>query len=381
MGMLRAVLRLCSLALVLALALATLRAEEAALADAVGLTGAAMWLDFKSPGLVLAVVRGPDAVVLGFGETAQGSKVEPNGRTMVRIGSVSKAFAGQLLASLVADGTVRLADPAAKFLPGVALPEAGGRAMTLLDLVTHSAGLPREIPGEVVPGGNPFDRFSWANFRIYLASAKLAYVPGRAAAYSNVGYGVLGEALVGAGGKSYADLLRERVTGPLVMKDTVLRIDEGQRARLMVGHDFDGSPMPPYEVPDAMAASGGLYSTADDMVRFMRWHLDRGAPAGDGVRVLNHALYVQRDGLDMAAAFDEAGTMDALGLAWIGMMPQGPRPFVLQKTGGLQGLMSYVALAPNRGAGVFVAVNRISFGGFSALAAAANGILAQIATR
>ena len=67
--------------------------------------------------------------------------------------------------------------------------------MTLLDLVTHSAGLPREIPGEVVPGGNPFDRFSWANFRTYLATAKLAYVPGRAAAYSNVGFGVLGEAL------------------------------------------------------------------------------------------------------------------------------------------------------------------------------------------
>jgi D-alanyl-D-alanine-carboxypeptidase/D-alanyl-D-alanine-endopeptidase len=56
------------------------------------------------------------------------------------------------------------------------------------------------------------------DFRTYLASAKLAYTPGRAAAYSNVGYGVLGEALVGAGGKSYADLLRERVTGPLGMR-------------------------------------------------------------------------------------------------------------------------------------------------------------------
>ena len=163
MGMFRAVLRSCSLALVLACAPAPLRADEAALADAVGLTGAAMWLDFKAPGLVLAVVRGPDAVVLGFGETAQGSKVEPNGRTVLRIGSVSKVFAGQLLASLVADGTVGLADPAAKFLPGVSLPEAGGRAVTLLNLVTHSAGLPREIPGEATPGGNPFDRFSWAN--------------------------------------------------------------------------------------------------------------------------------------------------------------------------------------------------------------------------
>jgi D-alanyl-D-alanine-carboxypeptidase/D-alanyl-D-alanine-endopeptidase len=373
-------LRSCCLALVLAIAPATLRADEAALADAVGLTGAAMWLDFKSPGLVLAVVSGPDAVVLGFGETAQGSKVEPNGRTALRIGSVSKAFAGQLLASLAPDGTVRPADPASKFLPGVALPEAGGRAMTLLDLATHSAGLPREVPGEPMPGANPFERFTWTNYKAYLAGAKLSYVPGRAAAYSNIGFGVLGEALAGAGGKPYADLLRERVTGPLEMSDTVLRIDEGQRTRLMVGHDFDGSPMRPYEVLDAMAASGGLYSTADDMVRFMRWHLDRGAPSGDDVRVVDHALYVQRDGLDIAVGFDEAGPMDVLGLAWVGLMPQGSRPFVLQKTGGLQGFMSYVALAPGRGAGAFVAANRFSFGGFVALTAA-NGLLAQIATR
>src|ERR687894_1739714 len=117
MGMFQAVLRSCSLALVLAFAPAPLRADEAALADAVGLTGAAMWLDFKAPGLVLAVVRGPDAVVLGFGETAQGSKVEPNGRTVLRIGSVAKVFAGQLLASLVADRTVRLAHPAPQFPP------------------------------------------------------------------------------------------------------------------------------------------------------------------------------------------------------------------------------------------------------------------------
>ena len=43
-------------------------------------------------------------LVLGFGETAKGSKAEPNGRSVLRIGSVSKAFAGELLASLAADG-------------------------------------------------------------------------------------------------------------------------------------------------------------------------------------------------------------------------------------------------------------------------------------
>src|SRR5262249_17982747 len=103
------------------------RADEASLRDAVELPSTAMGLSYGSPGLVLAVVRGPDTVVLGYGETAKGSGVEPDDRTILRIGSVSKVFAGHLLASLAVDGRLGLADPAARFLRGVALPERDGR--------------------------------------------------------------------------------------------------------------------------------------------------------------------------------------------------------------------------------------------------------------
>jgi D-alanyl-D-alanine-carboxypeptidase/D-alanyl-D-alanine-endopeptidase len=80
-----------------------------------------MWLDYKAPGLVLAVVRGADAVVLG--ETTKGSGVEPDGRTLLRTGSIAKAFAGHLLASLATDGRARLADLGCE-VP--ARPEAAG---------------------------------------------------------------------------------------------------------------------------------------------------------------------------------------------------------------------------------------------------------------
>ncbi|MBV9753368.1 MAG: D-alanyl-D-alanine-carboxypeptidase/endopeptidase AmpH [Hyphomicrobiales bacterium] len=356
-------------------------ADEASLRDAVGLTAAAMWLNFKSPGLVLAVVRGEDTVVLGFGETAKGSKLEPNGRTLLRIGSVSKAFAGELLASLAAEGKVKLADAAANFLPGVTLPVTDGRPITLIDLVTHSAGFPRDLPGEAPPGTNPYERFSWENDKAYFASAKLAFVPGTAAAYSNVGFDLLGAALAGAAGTSYAELLKTRITGPLGMRDTGLRLDEAQKARLMTGYDFEGNPMEPFEALEAQGASGGVYSTADDMVRFMRWHLDRKDPAGDSVRVIDHAVYLQRDGLKMAVGFDEGGKSDAIGLAWLAMNPDGARPFILQKTGGFQGFMSYMAFAPSRGVGVFVAVNQFNFGGFIQMAETANGLIGELAPR
>jgi D-alanyl-D-alanine-carboxypeptidase/D-alanyl-D-alanine-endopeptidase len=356
-------------------------ADERALREALNLPAAALWLEYKAPGLILAVVRGGDAAVLGFGETAPGSGVEPNGRTIVRIGSLAKVFAGQLLADLSTEGKLRLADPAQRFLPEFKLPEAGGRPITLIDLATHTAGLPREVPGESAPGADPFERFSWANYKAYLATAALASAPGTAACYSNLGFGLLGRALEGASGQSYATLLQQRVTGPIGMPDTVLRLDAEQRTRLTTGHDFDGKPMPPYEASDAMAASGGLYATPDDMIAFMRWHLGRNNPDRASVRVVDHAIYLPRDGLSMVLGFDEAGRMDGLGLAWVAMMPEGPRPFILQKTGGIQGFLSYMALAPAHGVGVFVVANKFDFGAFGRMTAAANQLVVELAPR
>ena len=65
----------------------------------------------------------------------------------------------------------------------------------------------------------------------------------------------------------------------------------------MQGHNFDGSPMPTVPTPMSIECSGGLYSTANDMLRWMRWHLDRSPSADSEVRVVNHAAYVYRDGL------------------------------------------------------------------------------------
>jgi D-alanyl-D-alanine-carboxypeptidase/D-alanyl-D-alanine-endopeptidase len=63
------------------------------------------------------------------------------------------------------------------------------------------------------------------------------------------------------------------------------------------------------------------------------------------------------------------------------MMPEGPRPFILQKTGGIQGFLSYMALAPAHGVGVFVVANKFDFGAFGRMTAAANQLVAELAPR
>ena len=73
--------------------------------------------------------------------------------------------------------------------------------------------------------------------------------------------------------------------------------------------------------------------------------------------------------------------MDGLGLGWIISLAKGKRPLILPKSGGIAGFMTYVVLAPTRGVGVFVAVNRLSFPMFEGLTSAVHDLVADLAPR
>jgi D-alanyl-D-alanine-carboxypeptidase/D-alanyl-D-alanine-endopeptidase len=130
-----------------------------------------------------------------------------------------------------------------------------------------------------------------------------------------------------------------------------------------------------------IVGAGGLYSTANDMVRWMSWHLDRFSPKQAEMRLLDHTVYLDRDGLTPAFGMDEGGMMDAMGLGWVVMRPEGFRPFILHKSGGLQGQFSFVAMAPARGIGVFVSMNQFSVEGFEAMAKATIELITELAPR
>jgi serine-type D-Ala-D-Ala carboxypeptidase/endopeptidase len=358
-------------------------AEDLVLKEAASMMGTVLALSSGAPGLVVAAVRGEQSVVLGFGETRPGSKSEPNGHSILRMGSIAKAMAGHVLASMVADGTVKLTDPLAKYAPpGVKVPSFAGRQITLIDLATYTAGLPRELPDapEPQPGQNPFARFQTDAYWRWLSGATLPYAPGTGAMYSNLGFGLLGDALAKAGGKPYAALLKERVTDPLGMGDTTTKLAEAQKPRAMTGLDLDGTEAPLWETPAAMDASGNVFTTGDDMVKWMRWHLAANNPAGAEIRVIDHAPYRWHDGLKAAVGVD-SNNMDALGLGWTISVPKEHRPLTLAKSGGIAGFMTYVVLAPTRGVGVFVVANRLNFPMFQALTAGAQSLVAELAPR
>ena len=112
-----------------------------------------------APGMILVVVRGRETLLRGYGENTKGNGKEPDGPSLLRLGSISKVFATELLAGMAAEGQLRLTDPLQQYAAAaVTVPRFGDRAKTLLGLATHSAGLPREIgeaPTDTIPFTSP----------------------------------------------------------------------------------------------------------------------------------------------------------------------------------------------------------------------------------
>ena len=217
-----------------------------------------LFLQTQVPALVIGVVRDGKTAVFGFGKIADGSNETPDRHTILRVGSLTKASTGQVFASLLADGTVKLTDRLQDRIGwDVTIPTLGGHQITLIDLVTHSSGLPREVEREPGPADDPFSTLTPEAYRKGLASNPLVFAPGTGALYSNFGFDVLAAALAHSAGEKYDVLLQERVLDPLGLGDTMLSLRADDRAQLLQGHDFDGKPLPTVPTPLIAAGASG----------------------------------------------------------------------------------------------------------------------------
>jgi len=358
------------------------RAQDPLLEETVSFTGAILYHSLDVPALVIGAVRNGETAVAGFGQISDDARRAPDGDTLMRIGSITKVFTGTVLASLAAGGTVQLTDRLDKHLGwNVAVPVRDGRPIRLIDLVTHTSGLPREVERDPSPPEDPMRTLTKEAFIANLERNPLLFTPGTGALYSNFAFDLLAAALSSAAKRPYEDLLRERVLQPAGLTATTFSTADAQRSNLMQGHDFDGSPMPLVPTSPMAFGSGGLYSSTNDILRWLAWHLDRTDEAGAEVRLLDHAAYVARDGLRPTFGLDESGHMDALGLGWIIMRPEGNRPLILQKAGGLQGIFTYTAFSPTQGIGVFVAISQFNFSAAMTMAKAVNDLIGELAPR
>jgi D-alanyl-D-alanine-carboxypeptidase/D-alanyl-D-alanine-endopeptidase len=181
---------------------------DALLDEMVGFTGQIFFIDTKVPAVVIGAVRDGDTAVAGFGERAGPGSPAPDGDTIMRIGSITKVGTGDVLAHMVAKGTVALTDPLTKWQPDLG-PSLNGdlERVTLLNLATHAGGFPREVPHEDGPDTDPFATITRDAFAAWIKREPLLFAPGTAVLYSNFGFDLLAMSLSAAAKKPYPDLL------------------------------------------------------------------------------------------------------------------------------------------------------------------------------
>jgi CubicO group peptidase (beta-lactamase class C family) len=300
-------------------------------------------------GLVVGCLQGGEQRVAGYGRVRSDAHGTPDGATILEIGSITKVFTGLLLADLAEQGLVDLDDPLRRHLPAsVEVPTFAGHEITLGDLASHASGLRRDPKGTLRrwldDRRNPYAGLSVEELYDGLARTRLRRRPGERVKYSNLGAGLLGEALARAAGQPYEELVRERICRPLGMPDTAVTLNGEQADRLATGHTRRGRPAPPLQLP-ALAGAGALHSTATDMLCFLRANLD---PAS--TPLASQLERTQRPRAGVAKRLE-------VGLGWmIAHTPRAAGP-LLWHNGGTGGFRSFVALARDTNSAVVVLSN------------------------
>jgi len=301
----------------------------------------------KNPGIVVGIYENGTTRVVALGRSGAPND-SLDGNTVFEIGSITKVFTSTLLADMAARGLVSLDDPVAKYLPAsVRVPSRNGRSITLLDLATQHSGLPR-LPDNMKPADpdNPYADYTREQMYEFLSRYELTRDPGATFEYSNLGVGLLGDALSLRAGTSYEALVLDRILQPLGMRDTRITLTPIMRSRLARPYDARGLPTKNWDLP-ALAGAGALRSTANDMLRFAIAALGTPGTPAAVASALAEAERPRRElGTDGTAR---------IGLNWF-TARTGPVEIVWHN-GGTGGYRSFLGLDKARGRAVVVLTN------------------------
>jgi CubicO group peptidase (beta-lactamase class C family) len=245
--------------------------------------------------------------------------------TVYRIGSITKPFTAVMLMQLVAAGRIQLSDPVERYLPEVkqiASKPHGASPFTFLQLATMTAGLARE-PEEAGPFWTGHVSAWERTLVAALPHTRYTSIPGTEYSYSNIGYAILGAALARVAGQPYTEWQRSRVFKPLGMARTRFEVDPTIASDVAVGYQVKGDGT----LDDKTAAqeardgrgykvpNGAIFSTVDDLARFVVFELSRGPDSVLARSMLDEAF----DGLVATDRFLQTG----YGLGFMAMSRDG----------------------------------------------------------
>jgi CubicO group peptidase (beta-lactamase class C family) len=233
----------------------------------------------------LAIAVADDSQVLwseGFGFTDNDHKTPITPNTMFSVQSISKNVTAAAVLLAVQDGLLDLDAPITTYLPDFTVhsifeahPE---RKITLRMLLSHTAGFTHEAPI-----GNNMD-LGPVVFEDHITSISdtwLRFPVGTGYAYSNLGVSLAGYILQRVTGVPFANYVEDKLLHPLGMVNSSFDMAQIRaNPNRAVGHNWP-LPQVPLEIP--IVPEGGLYTSANDMAKYIQFHLNWGSINGQNL--------------------------------------------------------------------------------------------------
>jgi CubicO group peptidase (beta-lactamase class C family) len=310
------------------------------LADRIGAESAGL-------AMVVGVIDANGRRVIAYGSLAKENNRRADRDTVFEIGSMTKVFTSLVLVEMARRGEVAVDDPVSKYLPAsVKTPDRNGQKITLADLSTHRSGLPR-MPSNFNPkdAANPYVDYTVQQLYDFLSGYKLERDIGAQYEYSNLGAGLLGQALALRAGTSYESLVRARICDPLGMADTRMTLTPDMKARLAAAHNMALEPVPNWDIP-TLSGAGAFRSTANDMMKFLAAYL------GYDKTALAPAM---ADAISIRSIHENAESQMAYG--WEVKTRDGNT--IIWKGGATGGYRTYMGFDPKSRVGVVVLSNML----------------------
>jgi CubicO group peptidase (beta-lactamase class C family) len=262
--------------------------------------------------------------------------------TEFEIGSVTKTFTAALFADAIDRGEVEADTRLGEVWPNL---EGKVAEVTLESIAMQRSGLPPQKPWSGWAEGISGIFANYVHTDPYrgdaedvVSSLDLVELEDPEPEYSNFGFAVLGQAIAEVTGKDYSELVAERITEPLGMKETYV---PDSPDGLSHGSTASGLPAAPWTLGGS-APAGAIRSTTHDMSIWLRAVRDGSAPGAEAAKP--------------RADFNEGGR---IGWAWFTTKKM--KPNLTWHNGGTGGYSSYLGFDAKSGKGVVVLNDSANF--------------------
>lgn len=222
------------------------------------------------PGASITIVKDTSIMLMtGLGVKTVHSTDSVDKNSVFRVGSVSKCFASVLTAILVKEGYLNWDDPVIKYLPDFKLKSPEQTAcLTIRHVLSHTTGLPYHTYTNLIEDGMDIETMLTKLGEIDCGTVGEVY------SYQNVAYSIIGEVLRKATGRTYEELLQQKIFTPLKMKNSSVSY-EAITSNKNVAHPHLLRHHRWKEIPISdkyynAAPAGGVNSCGADMARWMQ---------------------------------------------------------------------------------------------------------------